>query len=131
MSWVAPWFTLLGCDRGQVDFLFSRDGGKDYDLAVAHAAGPSDFDDASHRFVDTGVVDPKVDFDLGQKGQAELAFAVLIEVTLLATEAFDLADRACFQRSSPEAFENLLGEIRSDDGDDLFHVGLGGSDAGR
>lgn len=112
-------------DRGQVDLLFGRGRGEDHDLAVTHAAGAGDLDNATDRLVDAGVVDPKIDFHLGQKSEAEFAFAVLVEIILLTAEPFDLTHRASLQRSPLEAFEHLFSQVGTNNGDDLFQGNLG------
>jgi hypothetical protein len=97
------------------------DGRDDKDFAVTHPSGAGDFDDLAQDFLDSAVVDPQRDFDLGQESQRVFAVGVLIEIALLPAVAFDLADAARLEGRPLEPFQHSLGQEGLDDGDDLFH----------
>ena len=58
---------------------------------------------------------------LGRKAQRILAVAVLIQIALLASKAFHLADRQRLQRGPPETLEDLFRQEWFDDRSNLFH----------
>ena len=93
---------------------------QDEDLTVADAAGPRDLHDLAHDLVSPRVVDPHRDLDLRQKRQREFTVVVLVEVVLLPTEALDLSHHEGLQRRSLEALQDLLGQERLDNRNDLF-----------
>lgn len=105
---------------GQIDGSHRLDGWQHKDLAVAHSTGPGDLHDLAQNLLGTGVVDPQRDFDLGQEGQRILAAGVLVQIALLPTVAFHLKNGAGLERRPLEGVEDLFGQIRFDDGDNLF-----------
>ena len=71
--------------------------------------------------VSTLAFDPQSNLDLGQEGLRVLTVAVLVEVALLPAKALDFADAERLQRRSSQTGEDLFGQVRLDDRDDLFH----------
>ena len=96
-------------------------GGHDEDFPVAHPAGAGGGRDSVDDLINPAIVDPQLDFDLGQKSQRVLAVTILVEVALLPSKTLDLANRAGLDRGEPQRLEHLLGEKRPHDGNDLFH----------
>ena len=58
--------------------------------------------------VDSRVVDPQRNLDLGQKGERVLAVAILVQVTLLPAVAFHFADAARLKRRAAQTFEHFF-----------------------
>ena len=58
---------------------------------------------------------------LGRKASEYSLSAVLVEIALLPAVAFDLANAARFERGALQSFQDLFGQKRFDDGDDLLH----------
>ena len=59
---------------------------------------------------------------LGRKASEYSLSAVLVEIAFLAAVAFDFAHAARLQRGALQSFQDLLGQKRFDDGDDLLHA---------
>ena len=104
-------------DINRIGLLIDR---QDEDLAVAHAAGPSDLDDLTDDFVDAGVIDPERDFHLGKKRQSVFRVGILVQIALLPAVTLHLAHAERLQRRSFQTLEDLLGKKRLYDGNDLF-----------
>lgn len=96
-------------------------GGKDHDLAIAHAAGARDLHDLLDDFLDPRIVDPKADLDFGQERQGVFAPLVLVEIAFLTAEAFHFPDSTGFDRSAFQPFEHFFDQKRLNDGDNLLH----------
>lgn len=94
---------------------------QDEDFAVPHPSGAGQRDELLQHLFHAGVLDVQRDFDLRQKRLAELALAVLIQVALLPPKALGFHDTDRLDRRAFETGQDSLGQMRTNDGHDLFH----------
>ena len=95
--------------------------GEDKDFAVSHASGTADLNDLANNLFHPVVVGPKLNLNLGQEGKRVFRVTVLVEIAFLPTVPFHFADGQRLDRCPLQAFENLLGQVRLYDGNDLLH----------